>query len=150
MDKIIPDKWVRKAIYTAINNMIVLDELTSQSLQVPCFDSRVPTTNAKDYYVLLTTQTNRVDKSVKCGYRWESSILLDIVTKYNSTGNAGTRLFADNILDKARELTNSLVLDATSGLTVVRQTQEFPNDFVSFTPTQSVFRKLMRIEFLID
>ena len=150
MDKIIPDKWVRKAIYTAINNMIVLDELNSQSLQVPCFDSRVPTTNAKDYYVLLTTQTNRVDKSVKCGYRWESSILLDIVTKYNSTGNAGTRLFADNILDKARELTNSLVLDATSGLTVVRQTQEFPNDFVSFTPTQSVFRKLMRIEFLID
>jgi hypothetical protein len=51
MDKNIPDKWVRKAIYTAINNMTVIDEINSQSLQVPCFDSRVPTTNAKDYYV---------------------------------------------------------------------------------------------------
>jgi hypothetical protein len=150
MDKNIPDKWVRKAIYTAINNMTVVDELTSQSLQVPCFDSRVPTSNSKYYYVLLTTQTNRVDKSVKCGYRWESSILLDIVTIFNTTGNAGTRLFADNILDKARELTNDLVLDGLSGLTVVKQMQDFPNDIVSITPSQSVFRKLMRIEFLID
>tara|TARA_R110000868_G_scaffold249193_1_gene505742 strand:+ start:514 stop:966 length:453 start_codon:yes stop_codon:yes gene_type:complete len=150
MDKILPDKYIRKAIYTAINNMTVLDELNSQSLQVPCFDSRVPTSNSKDYYVLLTTQTNRVDKSVKCGYRWESSILLDIVTKYNGSGNPGTRLFADNILDKARELTNSLVLDVASNLKVVTQNQDFPNDIVSFTPSQSVFRKLMRIELLID
>ena len=150
MDKNIPDKWVRKAIYTAINNMTVLDQLNSQSLQVPCFDSRVPTNNYKDYYVLLTTQTNRVDKRTKCDYNWESSILLDIVTKYSGSGNPGTRLFSDNILDKARELTNNLVLDAASNLAVIRQTQDFPNDIVSFTPDENVFRKLMRIEFFIN
>jgi hypothetical protein len=150
MDKILPDKWIRKAIYTAINNMTVMDELTNQPLQVPCFDSRVPTENSKYYYVLMSTQTNRVDKSLKCGYRWESSILLDIVTIYNTTGNAGTRLLSDNILDKARNLTNNLVLDAVTGLKVVTQDQDFPNDIVSITPSQSVFRKLMRIELLID
>ena len=149
MDKNIPDKWVRKAIYTAINNMTVLDQLNNQSLQVPCFDSRVPAENTKNYYVLLTTQTNTVDKRTKCDYNWESSILLDIVTKDKNSGNPGTRLFSDNILDKARELTNNLVLDASSNLTVIRQTQDFPNDIVSFTPDENVFRKLMRIEFFI-
>tara|TARA_R110000822_G_scaffold89740_1_gene207632 strand:+ start:282 stop:734 length:453 start_codon:yes stop_codon:yes gene_type:complete len=149
MDKNIPDKWIRKAIYTAINNMTVLDQLNNQSLQVPCFDSRVPAENIKNYYVLLTTQTNTVDKRTKCDYNWQSSILLDIVTKYNGSGNSGTRLFSDNILDKARELTNNLVLDASSNLTVIRQTQDFPNDIVSFTPDENVFRKLMRIEFFI-
>ena len=149
MDKNIPDKWVRKAVYTAINNMTVLDELNSQSLQVPCFDSRVPTSNSKDYYVLLTTQTNRVNKFNKCEDVYESSILLDIVTKYNSTGNAGTRLFADNILEKVRELTNNLTLDVSSNLFINRQTQDFPNDIVSFTDTQNVFRKLIRLELTI-
>ena len=150
MDKNIPDKWVRKAIYTAINNMTVVDELTSQPLQVPCFDSRVPTENSKYYYVLLTTQTNRVSKFNKCEDVYESSILLDIVTKFNTTGNAGTRLLSDNILDKVRDLTNNLVLDAASNLIIQRQTQDFPNDIVSITPTQSVFRKLMRLELTIS
>jgi hypothetical protein len=100
--------------------------------------------------ITLTTQTNRVDKFNKCEDVYESSILLDIVTKYNSTGNAGTRLFSDNILEKVRELTNNLVLDVASNLFIQRQTQDFPNDIVSFTATQSVFRKLMRLELTIS
>ena len=38
MIKQLPDKWVRKAIHTAINNCSVLDVLNSTNVTVPCYD----------------------------------------------------------------------------------------------------------------
>tara|TARA_R110000803_G_scaffold23069_5_gene56866 strand:+ start:2291 stop:2743 length:453 start_codon:yes stop_codon:yes gene_type:complete len=150
MIKQLPDTWVRKAVHTAINNCSVLDVLSSTTIQVPCYDSRVPTNGNNTHYILMSTQTNRVAKTNKCEDMYESSILLDIVTIYNGTGNTGSRVLADNILDKVRELTNNLVLDLSSNLVVQRQTQDFPNDIVSITKNQNVFRKLMRLELTIN
>ena len=150
MIKQLPDKWIRKAISDAINNMSVIDEITSDVLIVPCFDSRDVSNEDLTRYVLMTTQTNTVDKSVKCENRWESSILLDIVTTFNEAGNYGSRLLADNILNKVRELTNTIVLDPASGLKIVKQTQDFPNDLVTVTSTENVFRKFIRLELLIN
>mgnify|MGYP001815209629 CR=1 FL=1 len=143
MVKALPDKWVRKAIYNAVNN-IVVDGKT-----IPCYDSRV-TSNGVNNYTLMTTQTNTVDKSNKCAYDWNSSILIEVYTKYGLNGNTGSRLLADNILDKVRELTDTLVLDAVSGLDIVTQTQSFPNDLTSETTNEIIFRKFIRIEFLIE
>lgn len=150
MIKQLPDTWVRKAVHTAINNCSVLDVLNSTNVTVPCYDSRVPTNGNNTHYILMSTQTNRVAKTNKCEDMYESSILLDIVTIYNGTGNTGSRVLADNILDKVRELTNNLVLDLSSNLVVQRQTQDFPNDIVSITKNQNVFRKLMRLELTIN
>jgi hypothetical protein len=150
MIKTLPDKWIRKAIYDVINNISVVDEMSGDVLVVKCYDSRVMADNDVTQYVLMTTQTNTVDKSTKCGNRWESSILLDIVTTFNGAGNYGSRLLADNILDKVRELTDSLTLDVASGLEVVYQSQDFPNDLVTVTSTENIYRKFMRIELLID
>jgi hypothetical protein len=124
--------------------------MSGDVLVVKCYDSRVMADNDITQYVLMTTQTNTVDKSTKCGNRWESSILLDIVTTFNGAGNYGSRLLADNILDKVRELTDSLTLDVASGLEVVYQSQDFPNDLVTVTSTENIYRKFMRIELLID
>ena len=143
MVKSLPDKWIRKAVFEAINN-IVVDGFT-----IPCYDTQV-VGQQYDYYVILSTQNNEVDRSVKCGYRWESSILLDITTIYDSNGNTGNRLLADNILDKVRELTNNLTLDVASGLEIVSQNQSFPSDLVSTNLNTIVYRKFMRIEFLIN
>jgi hypothetical protein len=150
MIKTLPDKWIRKAIFDVINNISVVDEMSGDVLVVKCYDSRVMADNDITQYVLMTTQTNTVDKSTKCGNRWESSILLDIVTTFNGAGNYGSRLLADNILDKVRELTDSLTLDVASGLEVVYQSQDFPNDLVTVTSTENIYRKFMRIELLID
>lgn len=144
MIKTLPDKWFRKAVFDAVNN-IVVDGNT-----IPCYDSRVTGSNIPDHFILLSTQTNRVAKTTKCENSWESSLLVDIITSYNGQGNTGSRLLADNILDKVRELTNVLLLDGASGLTILRQTQDFPNDIVTVTPTQNIFRKLMRIEATIN
>jgi len=137
----LPDKEIRKAIYTLVNG-IVVDTNT-----INCYDTYVPITSPS-YYILMTTQTNRVIEATKCGDRWESSILLDIVTRYQKTGNPGSRLLADNIADAVRAL---LVTDLTlTGLNVVHQKLDFPNDLTSQTENENIFRKLIRVELIIN
>ena len=144
MIKQLPDKYIRKAVFNAVNN-IVVDTLT-----IPAYDSRVSGNVIPQHFILMTTQTNQVNQMTKCGDVWESSILLDIVTTYDGSGNTGSRLLADNILDAVRNATNNLVLDVASGLVVQKQTQDFPNDIVTITENENIFRKLMRIELTIN
>jgi hypothetical protein len=144
MNKSLPDKWIRKAVYDAINN-IVVDTFT-----IPCFDGRVVGNVIPDHFILLTTQTSDVDKANKTESRWESSILIDIVTTYKSTSNPGSRVLADNILDAVRNATNNLTLDASCGLIIRNRIQSFPNDIITVSQNENIFRKLMRIELTIN
>lgn len=146
MDKSLPDKWVRKAIFDLVDDIIV------DGLKIPVFDTRVTrntNTEIPQHYVLMTTQTNDVDKNNKCEYFWDSSILLDIVTSYDLPGNPGSRLMADDILDAVRAKVNNLVLDVASGLEIINQTQSYPNDITTSTKNENIFRKLMRLELKI-
>ena len=144
MNKTLPDKWIRKAVYDAVNN-IVVDTFT-----IPCFDGRVVGNIIPDHFILLTTQTTQTNQIIKSERSWESSILIDIVTTYKSSGNPGSRILADNILDAVRSATNNLVLDASCGLIIRNQTQDFPNDIITVSQNENVFRKLMRIELTIN
>jgi len=143
MDKALPDKYIRKAVFDAVNNITVDGET------IFCYDTRL-TGKPRDNYIILSTQSNEVDKRTKCGYDWQSSILIDIFTRYKLSGNTGSRLLADNILNEVRSLTDSLTLDVASGLTIVTQQQSFPSDLVTETSNEIIYRKLMRIEFLIE
>ena len=144
MNKTLPDKWIRKAVYDAVNN-IVVDTFT-----IPCFDGRVVGNIIPDHFILLTTQTSQTNQIIKSERSWESSILIDIVTTYKSSGNPGLRILADNILDAVRNATNNLVLDVSCGLVIQRQTQDFPNDIITVSQNENIFRKLMRIELTIN
>ena len=144
MIKPLPDKYIRKAVFNAVNN-IVVDTLT-----IPAFDSRVSGNVIPQHFILMTTQTNQVNQMTKCGDVWESSILIDIVTTYDGSGNTGSRLLADNILNEVRVYTNNLTLLPSSGLTIEKQTQDFPNDIVTITENENIFRSLMRLEFTIN
>ena len=139
----LPDKFVRKALYTLLNNIVV----SGNTIKI--YDSAVTGRTIPRYYILMTTQTNFVDEKVKCGDRWQSSILLDIVTRYASTGNTGSRLLADDIAEAVRNLLeNKLTLEG--GLNVLEQKLDFPNDLAMVTETESVFRKFIRVEFIIN
>lgn len=144
MIKKLPDQYIRKAVYNAINNISV------DGKTIPCYDYRVTGRTKKDYYTIISTQTNLVNKANKCEYSWNSSVLIDVFTRYNGSGNPGSRMFADNILDKVRELTDKLSLDVSSDLTIVWQRQSFPSDIVSITKNENVFRKFIRIDFYIN
>ena len=139
----LPDKYVRKALYTLINGMTVNGNV------IKIYDSAITGRIIPKYYILMTTQTNDVDRSIKCGDRWQSSILLDIVTRYSSTGNTSSRLLADDIADAVRNLLETK-LTLEGGLNVINQKLSFPNDLAMVTDTESVFRKFIRIEFDIN
>tara|TARA_R110000822_G_scaffold193752_2_gene332156 strand:+ start:69 stop:503 length:435 start_codon:yes stop_codon:yes gene_type:complete len=144
MIKRLPDKYVREAVYNRLSNLVV------DGIDIPTYDSRVSGNVIPQHYILLSTQTNQVNKMTKCEDTWESSILIDIVTTYDGSGNAGSRLLADNILNNVRSYTNNLTLLPSSGLVVQKQTQDFPNDIVTITDNENVFRKLMRLELTIN
>ncbi len=144
MNKNLPDKWIRKAIKTALNGMIV------DGNKIPLYDYNVTGSNKSDFYVLITTQNNIAENVNKCSKQWRSFVLLDIVARYSNSGNIGDRLMADNILDEVRSRVDNLVLDASSGLEIVWQKDTFPNDINIITENESVFRKFTRIELYIN
>lgn len=144
MNKNLPDKWIRKAIKDALNGMTV------NGVRIPCYDYNVTGNNKSDFYVLMTTQNNIAENVNKCEKQWRSFILLDIVARYSNSGNIGSRLKADDILDEVRSRVDNLVLDASSGLTIIWQKDTFPNDINTTTQNESVFRKFTRIELYIN
>lgn len=105
MLKINPNKHIRKAIYTAINNMVV------NGLTIPCYDTRVKPNETPNFYVLMTSQNKSRLSVNKCEDFWEADILLDIVTIYPAFGGAGSRLLVDDIEDKIRDLTKNLTIE---------------------------------------
>ena len=144
MIKPLPDKYIRQAVFNAINNLVV------DTLTIPAFDSRVSGNVIPDHFILMTTQTSQVNQMTKCGDVWESSILIDVVTTYDGSGNTGSRLLAEDIMNTVRYSVNNISLLPSSGLVIQKQTQDFPNDIVTITENENIFRKLMRLELTIN
>ena len=144
MDKALPNKWIRKAIYDKIHNIKVSGKT------IPCYDMNVTGSEQPRNYTLLKGQDNTVDKANKCEWYWDSSVSIEVVVIFQKTGNTGSRLLADNIADQVRSLTNNLVLDAASGLNIFTQTISFPTDLELETNNQVVFRKLIQLDFRIE
>jgi hypothetical protein len=145
MNKSIPDKWVRKAVYDAINDMVVDSET------IPCYDSMVSEGPPPYAYTLLNSQTSDVDKANKCEWLWISTILIDCISIYPDPGS-GSSLFIDNILESVRDLTDEIELDVSSGLSIVTRTMSFPTPpggGYELVDNQAVFRRLMRLQLLI-
>jgi hypothetical protein len=146
MNKSLPDKWIRKAVYDAIDGMTVDGNI------INCYDTNITQDGngeAPSNYVLMTTQTNTVDKQNKCEWFWDSTLTLDCTTIYDSVGNIGSRLLVDNIADEVRNRVQNLVLDVASGLEVVWQTMSFPADMVMETDEETVYRKIIILELRI-
>jgi len=144
MNKTLPDKWIRKAIYDAVDEILVDSEI------IYVYDSRVSGVEQPDFYVLMSSQTNEVDKNNKCEWFWESEILLDIRATFFLTQDSGSRLLVDNIADAVRNLTQNLVLDGASGLEIIKTTMSFPNDLNEITDDGEImYRKFIRLNLLI-
>lgn len=135
-----PNKWVRKAVYDAINNIDV------GGVQIPCYDIRATNYNGRRY-VLLSTQVNSTDRT-KCGFSWLSSIELQVVTRWNK--NAGSRVAGDDIAEAVLNALDPIALDVASGLQVLRQDIEMPGDLVSETESEIVSQIIIRYELSIN
>ena len=135
MVSINPDKHIRKAIFDKINNIVVSGKT------IPCYDSRG--TNAPSNYVLLTSQTKEVDKATKCGYRWETMLLIEIFTKVTSSGNTGSRVLLNDI----EEAVYTLLLPklTVAGFENLTQNITFENSIDTPTDTELISRSFLRL-----
>ena len=140
MVSINPDKHIRKAIFDNINNIVVSGKT------IPCYDSRG--TNAPSNYVLLTSQTKEVDKATKCGYRWETMLLIEIFTKVSSSGNTGSRVLLNDIEERVMTLLNPKI--TVAGFTTVTQNISYENQLETITETSNIFRSFLGLNLILD
>lgn len=150
MIKALPDKWIRKAIYDAINGMNITNPYTSEVISVPCYDYRVTSDNTKNHFVLITTQSSDVEQITKCENSYVSRVTIDVVTSFAGSGNPGSRLLSELIADEIRQRVHNLQLDASSGLHIMKQIETFPNDISTITQNENIFRKLLILELTIN
>lgn len=100
-----PDKWIRKAISDRIDGMVV------DSVAIPCIDTNYTGETQPRFYVAMSTQTKQDNQTVKCGWEWDCSILLDIITRYRSTGNIGSRVFLNDIEEEVIFRMNNFTIE---------------------------------------
>ena len=93
-----PNKYIRKAIFDIVNPLY------------PCFDMQITGNKNPQEYVLMTSQSTQIDKATKCNYRWECSLLLDIVTIYKGSGNTGSRAKGDDMEGAIYELIKDIYI----------------------------------------
>ena len=138
MNKTLPNTEIRKYLYNTINSTI------------PIFDTRVTGITQPSEYILMTTQTADVDKTNKCAYRWDASILLDFVVISDRQGNTGSRLDLDDNMDTVRDLIETTGITLGEGLEVVWYRLSFPSGITNVTETEVVQRGFIRIELKIN
>lgn len=147
MIKTLPDNAIRQAVYEAINGMEV------DGIIIPCYDSIVNTSGNEpvpNTYTVLGSQISLVAKDNKCGYMWDSDIVVEVFNGAFGAGNNVSRVFSSNVLNAVRMFTAELELDPIHGLEIVTITQSFPNDIVITSKNQNVVRKFMSINLLIN
>jgi len=132
-----PDKYIRKAVFDLVNNIVV------SSKTIKCFDTRVANNQNITEYVLLTSQTKEVIKPTKCDYRWETSLLIEIYTKASSAGNQGSRLLLNDI----EQAIYTLILPkvTVSGFTNLIQNVTFETQLETVTDSENIFRSFLRL-----
>jgi len=143
MDKNLPDKWVRKAVYDAVNAMTI----SGKTIKV--YDTRATGSAVENQYIIMSSQSNEVDNGNKCEKLWDAMILLEVYTKYDSQGNTGSRVLTDDILDELKNKVLTISLDVLSNLTILTKVLSFPSDITTVTDNEIVFRKFLRLEMKI-
>jgi len=132
-----PDKYIRKAVYDLVSNIVVNDKI------IPCFDSRMSGNADVMNYILMTAQTKNEDKATKCGNRWETSLLIEIYTKSSSAGNSGSRLLLNDIEQAVTDLLNPKIVIA--GFETLIQNITFEASLETVTDTENIFRSFLRL-----
>lgn len=143
--KTLPDKYIRKAI---------IDIFKSSSIN-NFFDSRQPNIdngNINDNpYILLGVQSNSVLNS-KCENYWLSTIKIEVVQYFNSTGNAINRAPVEDLLNDVILALNSLEnisLSTPDNQTILTTKFNIPTDIVTPGINKSIIRKILSIDMKI-
>lgn len=136
-----PDKYIRKAVFDATNNIVVDSKI------IKCFDSRVTGNANLTEYILMTAQDKEVLKNTKCEHEWQSSLLIEIYTRYSSAGNTGSRLLLNNIEQAVIDVLNPKL--TIQGFTNVTQNITYETSLETVTDTSNIYRSFLRLNLIL-
>ena len=132
-----PDKFIRQSVFNLINGITVSGKI------INCYDSRLAGNSKVTEYVLFTAQTKEIEKATKCGYRWETSLLIEIYTKTSSAGNSGSRVLLNDIEQAIYTLLQPKI--TVSGFVNLTQNITFEQQLETVTDTENIFRSFLRL-----
>jgi len=132
-----PDKFIRKAVYDATNNIVV------HGKTIKTFDSRLTGNANLTEYILMTAQDKDVLKNTKCEYEWEASLLIEIYTRYSSAGNTGSRALLNDIEQAVMDVLNPKL--TIQGFTNVTQKITYETSLETVTDTDNIYRSFLRL-----
>ena len=128
-----PNLSLRNAYETALAGM------TFGSVSVPVYSMNTPLSNVPKKYVLLTNQT-KVENKTGCGYWFDCTITVDIVTRYPN--GAGDVTFAmvvgEEIASRIQDSTLS-----TSDFSVRETTQLSAEPLQQITQNENIYRYIL-------
>lgn len=142
--KTLPDKYIRKGIYTALGG------LTVNGVPVPIYDQRIPVEQAPEAYILFDTQSASPAKDTKCQYDWNCGLRLEVINQVPMAGNPGSRVLADDIAGAVVSAFNVLFqLDPASGLKIIWQNIEAGIGGTVQTRSFQIYRKPLICTFYV-
>lgn len=136
-----PDKFIRKAVFEATNNIVVSGKI------IKTFDSRLTGNSNLTEYILMTAQDKDVLKNTKCEYEWEASLLIEIYTRYSSAGNTGSRLLLNDIEQAVMDVLNPKL--TIQGFTNVTQNITYETSLETVTDTDNIYRSFLRLNLIL-
>jgi hypothetical protein len=137
-----PDKYIRKAIYDLLNGIVV------SGRTIKCYDARVFGNQDVEQYIVLTNQTKNIDKTNKCEYRWNTSVLIEIFTKTSSQGNAGSRVLLNDIEQAVSDLLLPQI--SVTNFYVVTQDLSYNTQLETITDTENIYRSFLTLELTLN
>ena len=132
-----PDKFIRKAVFDATNNIVVNSKI------IKTFDSRLTGNANLSEYILMTAQDKDVLKNTKCEYEWECSLLIEIYTRYSSAGNTGSRALLNDIEQSVTDALNPKL--TIQGFTNITQNITYETSLETITDTENIYRSFLRL-----
>ena len=132
-----PDKYIRKAIYDLLNNIVVSGKT------IKCFDSRVFGNQDVTDYIILANQTKNIDKATKCEYRWNGTIMIEIYTRSSSS-----RVLLNDIEQAVTDLLSPKI--TVENYEVIYQDISYLTQLESFTETENIYRSFMTLELTLN
>jgi len=132
-----PDKYIRKAIYDLLNDIVVSGKT------IKCYDARVYGNQDVTDYIILANQTKNVDKATKCEYRWQGSVLIEIYTRSSSS-----RVLLNDIEQAVTDLLTPKI--SVDNYEVIFQNINYLTQLESFTDTENIYRSLLTLDLTLN
>ena len=109
---------------------------------IKVYDSHTP--NSEKNVIILSTQTGSNDWQDKCSVTKNIITEIQILTRFS--GDAGSRLLIDDILEEIQSRCQNIKID---NFTVQDWSFSISNDFATSTNTETIFRKIINYNLII-